>query len=106
MFVKAGPKGLPIAIPSNCLCIRLLKLNSTPRVAISINSMEVSSENGGQSRSPRYKALAQIPMVSSNGTFVNRLLMSKEHRNVLAVLRLQFSMKLADVKDSFTQSEE
>ena len=42
MFPKAGPNGLPIATnPSNCLCI-WLKLNSTPRVAITINSLEVS----------------------------------------------------------------
>ena len=50
MFAKAGPKGLSIATPSNCLYIWLLKLNSTPRVAISINSLKVSSGNGGQSR--------------------------------------------------------
>ena len=45
-------------------------------------------------------------MVSSNGTFVNRLLMSKEHRNELAGSRLQFWIKLANVKESFTQCEE
>ena len=106
MFANAGPKGLPIATPSNCLFIWLLKLNSTPRVAISINSLNVSSGNGGQSRGPRYKALAQISMISSNGTFVNRLLMSKEHRNDLAGSRLQFWIKLANVKESFTQCEE
>ena len=45
-------------------------------------------------------------MVSSNGTFVNRLLMSKEDRNVLAGSRSQFWIKLANVKASFTQCEE
>ena len=43
-------------------------------------------------------------MVSSSGTFVNRLLMSKEHRNVLAGSRLQFWIKLANVNESFTES--
>ena len=45
-------------------------------------------------------------MVSSSGTFVNRLLMSKEHRNVLAGSRLQFWIKLANVNESFTEYEE
>ena len=106
MFANAGPKGLPIATPSNCLYIWLLKLTSTPRVAISINSLNVSSGNGGQSRCPRYKASAQISMVSSNGTLVNRLPMSKEHRNDLAGSRLQFWIKLANVKESFTHCVE
>ena len=42
-------------------------------------------------------------MVSSNGTFVNRLLKSKEHRNDLAGSRLKFSIKLANVKESFVE---
>ena len=50
MFANAGPKGLPIATPSNYLYIWLLKLNSTSHVAISISSLNVSSGNGGQSR--------------------------------------------------------
>ena len=45
-------------------------------------------------------------MVSSSGTFVNRLLMSKEHRNGLAGSRLQFWIKLANVNESFTECEE
>ena len=45
-------------------------------------------------------------MVSSSGTFVNRLLMSKEHRNVLVGSRLQFWIKLANVNESFTEFEE
>ena len=36
---------------------------------------------------------------------MNRLLMSKEHRNDLAGSRLQFWIKLANVKESFTQCE-
>ena len=45
-------------------------------------------------------------MVSSNETFVNRVLISKEHRNDLAGSSLQFWIKLANVKESFTQCEE
>ena len=45
-------------------------------------------------------------MVSSNGTFVNRLLMSKEHRNDLTGSRLQFWIKLANVKEYLLQCEE
>ena len=45
------------------------------------------------------QASAQIPMVSSNGTFVNRLLMSKEHRNALVGSGLPFWIKLANVND-------
>ena len=45
-------------------------------------------------------------MVSSNGAFVNRLLMSKEHRNDLAGSRLQFWIKFANLNESFTQCEE
>ena len=50
MFANTSPKGLAITTPFNCLYIWLLKLNSTPRVAISIDSQNVSSGNGGQSR--------------------------------------------------------
>ena len=60
MLANTGPKGLPITTPSNCSYIWLLKLNSIPRVAISINSLKVFSGNGGQSRPHRYKASAQI----------------------------------------------
>ena len=45
-------------------------------------------------------------MFSSNGTFVNRLLMSKEHRNDLAGSIFQFWIKLANLKEPFTQCEE
>ena len=45
-------------------------------------------------------------MVSSSGKFENRLLMSKVHRNALAGSRLQFWIKFANVKESFTQCEE
>ena len=45
-------------------------------------------------------------MVSSSGTFVNRLLMSKEHGNFLAGSRLLFWIKLANVNESFPECEE
>ena len=49
----------------------------------------------------------KISMISSNGrTCVNRQLMSKEHRNVLAGSKLQFWIKLVNVKESFMQCEE
>ena len=80
MLASAGLKGLPIATPSICLYIRLLKLNSTPQVAISMSSLKVSSGSGGQSISLQYKASAQV---LSRGTLVNRLLMTNEHKNVL-----------------------
>ena len=106
MFGKAIPRGLPITTPSNCLYIWLLKLNSTPCVAISINSMKLSSGNRGQSRSPGYKASAKNPIVSSIGTLVSGLLMSTEQRNVLADSWLQSWIKLPNVKESLTQCEE
>ena len=37
MFAKAGPSGEPIATPSICRCMLLLKLNSTEEVASCIN---------------------------------------------------------------------
>ena len=37
---------------------------------------------------------------------MNRQLMSKEHRNVLAGSKLQFWITLANAKESFTQCEE
>ena len=37
---------------------------------------------------------------------MKRLLMSKEHRNILAGSRLQFWITLANVKESFTQCVE
>ena len=47
MLTSAGPKRLPIATPSVCLYMTLLKLNSTDFVASFINSMEGSFENSG-----------------------------------------------------------
>ena len=44
-------------------------------------------------------------MVSSNGGFLNRLLMSKQHRNDFAGSRLLVRIKFANVKKSFAQCE-
>ena len=41
MFAKAGPSGEPIAMPSICRCMLLLKLNSTEEVANCINSTKM-----------------------------------------------------------------
>ena len=42
MLAKAGPSGDPIATPSVCLYMVLLKLNSTEDVALFINSTNTS----------------------------------------------------------------
>ena len=80
MIAKAGPSGEPIAIPSVCFYMMSLKLNSTPNVALFISSMNTALEiSGCASESSQCKASAQMFMVSSSGTFVKRLEMSKEH---------------------------
>ena len=73
----ASSTGLRFAPPSNGLYVWLFKLSSTHSVSIDINSSKVSSGTGGQSESPRCEESALIPMVSSNGTLLNRLLMPK-----------------------------
>ena len=42
MLAKAGPRGEPIATPSVCLYMMLLKLNSTPDMALFISSMKTA----------------------------------------------------------------
>ena len=79
MSAKAGPSNKPIATPSVCLYMMSLKLNSTPDVTLFISSMKTALEiNGCASESSQYKASAEMLMVSSSGTFVKRLEMSKE----------------------------
>ena len=86
MLAKAGPSGEPIATPSVCLYKILLKLNSTPDVALFISSMKTALEiNGCASESSQYKASGQMLMVSSSGTFVKRLEMSKEHEKIIRI---------------------
>ena len=69
MLAKAGPIGEPIATSSVCLYMMLLKLNSTPDVALFISSMKTTLEiNGCASESSQYKAFAQMLMVFSSGT--------------------------------------
>ena len=98
---KAGPRGLP----PFCWYISLLKLNSTERVAVSISSM-TSSGNGGLLSSLRYKASAHILMVSLKGTFVKRLLMSKEHTRDVSFSMFKFCINSANVIESLIQSFE
>jgi len=42
MFANAGPSGEPVATPSICRYMLLLKLNSTDEVASCINSTKMS----------------------------------------------------------------
>ena len=80
MLAKAGPSGEPIATPSVCFYMMSLKLNFTPDVALFISSIKAALEiSGCASESSQYKASTQMLMVSSSGTFVKRLEMSKEH---------------------------
>ena len=46
-FARAGPRGLPIATPSICLYVMLLKLNSTEVVAVFISSIKTCREVSG-----------------------------------------------------------
>ena len=99
MVANTGLKGPHIANSSTCLYIWLLNLSSVPCVAISIACLNLSSGIGRKYRWPQYKAQPKIAMVLNNGTFVNRLLMSKEHRSVLTGSILQFSIKFVHRKE-------
>ena len=79
ILAKAGPRGLPIATPSFCWYISLLKLNSIERVAVSIGSMNTSSGNGELLSLLRYKASAHILVVSLKGTFVKTTNVERAH---------------------------
>ena len=65
--------------------------------------MNTSSGNGGLLSSLRYKASAHILMVSLKGTFVKRLLMSKEHMKDVSFSMFKFCMNSANVKESLMQ---
>ena len=66
-------KGEPIATPSICRCVILLKLSSTEEVAVCIRSTKTARGKGGGVSSPLCRASAQISMVSANGTLAKRL---------------------------------
>ena len=83
MLAKAGPSGDPIATPSVCLYMVLLKLNSTEDVALFINSTNTSFGMTGRELDWSWRASEQILMVSSRGTLVNKLDTSKEHMKTL-----------------------
>jgi len=60
MFANAGPSGEPMATPSICRYMLLLKLNSTEEVASCINSMKMSRGKGGFGKTLLlYRASAQ-----------------------------------------------
>ena len=61
MFANAGPSGEPMATPSICRYMLLLKLNSTEEVASCINSMKMSRGKDGCDKTLLlYRASAQI----------------------------------------------
>lgn len=70
---KAELKGLPIATPSSCQYILLMKLNFIDLAANSINS-NTSSEQGGI---PHYRTSKQISIVS-----LSRMLVEKKTANI------------------------
>ena len=77
MLAKAVPSGDPIAIPSVCLYIVLLKLNSTEDVALFINLTDTSFGMSGWNSDWSWRASEQILIVSSRETLVNKLDSSK-----------------------------
>ena len=66
MLARDEPRGEPIATPSICQCIILLKLNSTEEVAVCISSTKTTREKGGGVSLPTYRASAQISMISAS----------------------------------------
>ena len=84
MLAKAGPSGEPIATPSVCLYMILLKLNSIPNVALFMTSMKTALEiNGCASEPMQYKASAKMLIVSSSGAFIKRLELSNENTKLI-----------------------
>ena len=75
---------MPNATPSICLCILLLKLNSTEVVVMFISSIKTSLSMLRGVKLFSYKESAQIWIVYTNGMLVKRLEISNEHRKVLS----------------------
>ena len=98
IFARAGPSRDPIATRSICLYLTSLKLNSTPVVAISMRSTKICCGNGGIGRSPLYKALAQMSMVSVKGTLAKRLDTSKEHKKTENRVSLEVALRSVSTK--------
>jgi len=82
----------------------LLKLNSTEEVASCINSTKMSRGNDGCGKTLLlYNTSAQICMVSTSGTLVKRLEMSKEQRKTEEGEKVKFLTSFTKVKESDTQ---
>ena len=95
MFANAGPSGEPMATPSICRYMLLLKLNSTEEVAICINSTKMSRGKDGCGKTLLlYRASAQLSMVSA------RLEMSKEQGKTEGE-KVKFLTSSTKVKESF-----
>ena len=103
MFANAGPSGEPMATPSICRYMLLLKLNSIEEVASCINSTKMSRGKDGCGKTLlSYRASAQICMVSASGTLVKRLEMLKEQRKTEEGEKVKF-LTSTKVKESDTQ---
>ena len=103
MLARAGPSGLPMATPSICLYMILLKLNFTKLVAMFMSLMITFF--------PCLKKLIRSyitspHIVSTNGIFVKKLAMSKEHMIVSCGLVVRFRSFLAKAKESLMQRTE
>jgi len=104
MFANAGPSGEPMATPSICRYMLLLKLNSTEEVPSCINSTKMSRGKSGFGKTLLlYRASAQICMVSASGTLVKRLEMSMEQRKTEVGEKVKFLTSSTKVKESDTQ---
>jgi len=104
MFANARPSVEPMATPSICRYMLLLKLNSTEEVASCINSTKVSLGKDGFGKTLLlHRASEQICMVSASGTLVKRLEMSKEQRKTEEGEKVKFLTSFTKVKESDTQ---
>ena len=99
MLAKAGPSGDPIATLFVCLYVVLLKLNSTGDVALFINSTNTSFRMSGWESDWSWRVSEQIFMVSSRGTFLNKLETSKQYLKTLGSMS-RFCLVLANVNQS------
>ena len=84
MLAKAGPSNEPIATPSVCSNMVLLKLNSIPDAALFITSIKTALEiNGCAFKLLQNKSSAHMLIVLSSGMLIKRLEMSNEQMKIL-----------------------
>jgi len=101
MFANAGPSSEPMATPSICRYMLLLKLNSTEEVVSCINSTKMSRGKDGFGKTLLlYRASGQICIVSASATLVKRLEMSKEQRKTEEGEKVKFLTSSTKVKES------